>query len=133
MYQFKALPWQQLINASVITLVLASGIDYGLTLILPASSQAQIGAILGPPFGLLSSAAIDMVFGILGVVILERVMDAKRRIQVSTLWGLVLCLLIALALRASLPIPGLFLGPFHQITIVGLLLGVFGKGQQYRR
>ncbi|KAI9131026.1 hypothetical protein [Acaryochloris sp. CCMEE 5410] len=133
MYQFKVLPWQQLINASVITLVLASVIDYGLTLILPASSQVQIEAVLGPPWGLLSSAAIDMAIGILGVIILERVMEPRRRIQVSTLWGLVLCLLIALALRASLPIPGLFLGPFHQITIVGLLLGVFSKGQQYRR
>lgn len=132
MYQFKSLPWQQLFNASVITLVLASGIDYGLTLILPASSQVQIGSILGPPWRLLSSAAIDMAIGILGVIILERVIGSRRRIQVSTLWGLVLCLLIALVLRASLPIPGLFLGPLHQITIVGLLLGVFSKGQQYR-
>lgn len=132
MYQFKSLPWQQLLNASVITLVLASGIDYGLTLILPASSQVQIGSILGPPWRLLSSAAIDMAIGILGVIILERVIGPRRRIQVSTLWGLVLCLLIALVLRASLPIPGLFLGPLHQITIVGLLLGVFSKGQQYR-
>lgn len=133
MYQFKLLPWQQLINASVITLVLVTGLDYGLTLILPAASQVQIGSMFGPPWGLLFSAVIDMVVGILGVIILERLMGPRPLISVSTLWGLILCLLLVLVLKTLLPIPGILLGPFHRITIVGLLLGVFSKGQQYRR
>lgn len=133
MHQFKSLPWQVLINAALITLGLTTGLDYGLTLILPLASQAQILSMFGPPLGLLFSTAVDMVIGIVGVMVLEKLMSPRPSIYLSTLWALILCLLLALVLRSFIPIPGILLSQLHQISIVGILMGVFGKGQRYWR
>ena len=131
MHQFKSLPWRVLINASVITLVLIICLDYGLTLILPPASLQKILSLFGPPFGLVFSSAVDMVVGIVGVIVLEILMKQRYSIYLSTLWALILCLILALVLESFFPIPGVFLSELHQISIVGILLGVFGKGRRY--
>lgn len=120
-------------NTAVITLGLATGLDYGLTLLLPPASRIQIGSMFSSPLGLLYAAAVDAVIGILGVVVLEKLMGPRPSIYVSTLWALILCLLMALVVKSLIPIPGIFLSQLHQISIVGLLVGVFGKSQRYWR
>lgn len=133
MYQLKLLPWQALVNASVITLLIATGLDYGLTLLLPSAVQASILSMFGSPLRLIYSSAIDAVMGVLGVVVLEKLMGSRPSIYASTLWAFILCLLVALVLRSMIPIPGIFLSQLHQISIVGVLIGVFGRGQRYWR
>ncbi|WP_299408508.1 hypothetical protein [Acaryochloris sp. IP29b_bin.148] len=133
MHQFKYLPWPMLSQTALITLGLATGMDYGLTLILPPASQDQILSLFGPPFGLLFSSVVDMVLGIVGVLVLEKLMGPRSSIYLATLWGLILCLLLALILRSFIPIPGLLLSQSHQISIVGVLVGVFVKSQRYWR
>lgn len=133
MHQFKSLPWKTLINTAVITLGISTGLDYGLTLVLPSASQVQIGSLFSSPLGLLFSSIVDMAIGILGVVILEKLMGSRTSIRLPSLWGLILCLLLALVLKLFFPIPGIFLDQTHRISIVGILLGVFAKGQRYWR
>jgi len=132
-HSFKSLPWQALINSASLTLGLVTSLDYGLTLILPLASQFRLLSMFGPPFGLVVSSAVDMVIGILGVIVLEKLMAGRSSIYLSTLWALILCLLLALVLRSFIPIPGIFLSQLHQISIVGTLLGVFSKGRRYWR
>lgn len=130
---FKLLPWQTLIRTSVITLGLVMGVDYGLTRFLPSASQTAIEVMFASPLGGLYSAVVDGGIGILGVVVLEKLMKSRPVINVSTLWALILCLLLALVLRSWISLPGVFLSQLHQISLVGVLLGVFGKGQRYWR
>jgi len=130
---FKSLPWQTLVSVSVITLGLVMGVDYGLTHILPSASQTAIEAMFASPLGGLYSAVVDGGIGILGVVVLEQLMKSRPAIDASTLWALILCLLLGLVLKSWIPFSGVFLGHLHHISLAGILLGVFGKGQRYWR
>ncbi|WP_299491741.1 hypothetical protein [Acaryochloris sp. IP29b_bin.137] len=133
MHQLKSLPWQVLVNTSAITIGLVTGLDYGLSLLLPPASQIQVVSMFSSPLRLLYSAAVDAVIGILGVMVLEKLIGPRPSIYLSTLWALILCLLMALVVRSLMPIPGVFLSQLHQISIVGILVGVFGKSQRYWR
>lgn len=133
MHQLKFLPWQILINAALATLILVTCIDYGLTLILPLASQEQLIQMTASPLRLLYFTAIDTGIGVISVWVLERLKGRQFLINLSILWALILCLLLALQLKSFLPIPGIFLGRYYQFSLVGILLGVFGKGRRYYR
>ncbi|NEP28299.1 MAG: peptide chain release factor 1, partial [Moorea sp. SIO3I6] len=75
------------------------------------------------------AAAIGV--GVLGVYICER-WQSQVFLKTSSLWALVLCLMVGLLLKSQLPIPFGLVG-FSMNAVIGVILGVFWKGRPYWR
>lgn len=69
--------------------------------------------------------------GTLAVYLCERWLP-QVLLNTSSLWALVLCLLLGLVLKSLLPLPSLLLD-LSQFTLIGVILGVFWKGRPYWR
>lgn len=69
--------------------------------------------------------------GALAVYLCERWLP-QVLLNTSSLWALVLCLLLGLVLKSLLPLPSLLLD-LSQFTLVGVIVGVFWKGRPYWR
>lgn len=130
--QLTTLPWRSLVLVALLTLAIAGLLDLLLlwgNLQLPLIHQA-LGFFLVPPWGLLISAIVGLGLGALAVYVMERWFQQQILIYTSTLWALLLCLIMALALRSLLPVPGIFVG-LSQPQAIGMLVGVFWKGRPY--
>lgn len=112
-------------------LLLAVPIDVLLSLVvqLRDSATAQlVMTLLTSPLGLIITFAIPLGLGALAVLLLERL--DRSSISTGSLWGLVLCVLVARLLETAL-----FYGALQisELELVGIVLGVFWKGRLYWR
>ncbi|AFZ42767.1 hypothetical protein PCC7418_0538 [Halothece sp. PCC 7418] len=130
---FKSQPWKPLFLVALITIAIASAIDYLLIFLisnLPALQQS-ISIVLSPPLGILLPLAAAAGVGVLGVIVCDY-FQSQIFLNAGSLWALVLCLLIILGLTNLLPLPS-FLVSLSYPTFLGMMVGVFWKGRYYWR
>jgi hypothetical protein len=119
---------------SILTLAGVAVLDFGLALGFEHSIVFKqfLSECLRFPWSLLVMSGVGIGIGALAVILVETLCP-RLAIHSSTLWALVLCLLLGLWIKLLLYLPGLFVVSFSQSLLVGLVLGVFGKGRRYWR
>lgn len=96
-------------------------------------STAAITQLLITPTGyILIFVSGGLAVGSLSVAFLET-LERNRSVYISTLWALVLCLLISLWLGSQLPLAGLGLVQLTQGHGISAALGIFWRGKRYWR
>jgi hypothetical protein len=131
-WHFKQLPWQSLIQSALATVLSVMLLE----VLLPLIVRGVPG--VAPLFDLLFAGALGSVtllaiavgVGALAVVYFEYF--ERARITARSLWGLVLCLAIAFALRQLFPLAPWLL-QLDYAPLMGLIVGVFWKGRKYWR
>lgn len=128
----KLLPWRSLLKYAAITTAIATAFDFLLLLALVylVPLRKIFSIVLDPPLGIVIEIAIGLGIGALAVYLTERQRDLI--LNISKLWALIACLILWFWLKTFLPIPTLFLD-FSQLTLLGLIIGVFWKGLRYWR
>lgn len=129
----KFLPWRSLLQISALTTLIVLVVDLVLVWGFTQSSiiTNTITMLYAPPLGIFMPIATSVGIGALGVYLCERLLT-RVLLNASNLWALVLCLLLGLGLKSLLPLPSLLLN-LSQLTLVGVILGVFWKGRPYWR
>lgn len=119
---------------SILTLAGVSVLDFGLALGFEHSMvfKQLLSEWLRFPWSLLVGVGVGIGIGALAVILVETLLP-RLTLHASTLWALVLCLLLGLWIKLLLYLPGLFVVSFSQSLLVGLVLGVFWKGRRYWR
>jgi hypothetical protein len=127
------LPWLSLMVAAVLAIIWLFVLEFflwfgavRLTLV-----QDVLELLLTPPLELITAFAIAVGVGALGVYLLE-VVYPHLIINSGVLWALVLCLLVAIALKLLFPLPA-SLVTLNETQLLGIVLGVFIKGKPYWR
>ncbi len=131
--RFKSQPWKPLFLVSLITVAIASAIDYLLIFLISnvPGIQQSVSFLLSPPLGILLPLAVAAGVGVLGVAVCDR-FQSQIFLNAGSLWALVLCLVIILGLRGLLPLPS-FLVRLSYPGLLGMMVGVFWKGRNYWR
>jgi len=130
--RLKFLPWLPLFQVAA----LATGLTFVVEILLiegtqiPAVNQS-LAILLQPPLALFVLLGAAVGLGALATFILEHFFQ-KVAISTPVLWALILCVMVMLWARSLLQFPILFLAPDYT-TLMGILLGVFWKGQAYWR
>lgn len=96
--------------------------------------QQVLITLLSPPLGLIVTLAIGVGVGALGLYLLE-IVYANLRIDTGIMWALILCLIVAIALKVTVlaeALPLTLVG-LSQTQMIGVVLGVFWKGKRYWR
>lgn len=133
----KYLPWRSLAQAAGATLLLTKLLDVGIIWGAGSSPAVRhsVQLAFSAPWGLVTLLSISFGMGVLAVYLLETLFQPGP-IYSSTLWALVLCLIVAALLVELLSTllgwPGVLLN-LDQILLIGLVLGVFWKGRCYWR
>ena len=128
--RMKYLPWRSLAQAATGTLLFVVVLEFLLS-VGQANSPwlaGLLGNLLTPPLGIITTCVLGFGIGALAVAILERL--NRSAINAATLWGLILCLLIAFLLRRLFPIPAI-LFEVGSVPFTLVVLGVFWRGQSY--
>jgi hypothetical protein len=130
--RLKLLPWQSLFQAAVLTILLLElPIDGLLQLAIRYHDQSPIltnlvGILTLPIVSLVLSLGLPVALGAFAVYVLERI--DRFSMNTGSLWGLVLCVALVLALEQWL----LFGAPgFTMTELVLIAVGVFWKGRPY--
>ncbi len=131
--RFKNLPWSSLLQSVALTYLIAAIAEiiliWGVTHSRPI--QRMMAIPYAPPFGLLVLLAVGVGVGALSIYLIE-IRCSPVYLNTTCLWVLFLCLLIALFLYKSILTPIILLST-SQITIMGILIGLFWKGRPYWR
>ncbi len=127
----KSLPWLPLLQIAALTHVIIIAAE----IILLWAAQFPlvvkiIKMLFAPPLGLLMPFIIALGVGALAVYILEQWKTVY--INTATLWCLIACLFLGLVLKSLSPLPSLLLF-LEQISVFGMIVGVFWKGRPYWR
>ncbi len=131
MNALKQLPWRSLFLAAILAVVVVKALDFILSFLLRSSGSVSLFELLVTPTG-----AIFLFFGGglavggLGVLFLEQ-LKMVVRIYPAILWALVPCLGLSMWLATFLPLGGLGLSDVTQIHLMGMVVGVFGRGRPY--
>ncbi len=131
----KQLPWRSLFLAALLSVIIVKAFDFLIALGLVALSRdtSILKLLATPAGGLLLFGGGGLAIGALGVLCLERFGNV-RFISVNLLWALILCLLITLWLLSFLKVSGIgFAQQFSETHLIGIVIGVFWKGQKYWR
>jgi hypothetical protein len=128
--RLKQLPWLFLLQVAGLTTIAALAIEFVFVLSaqIPAIAQV-IRTLVSPAFGFITVFVVAMGVGALAVVILERL--NRIAINTASLWALVACLAIVLLLVQLLGLFPLNLVGLSYPQLIGIVLGVFLKGQPY--
>jgi hypothetical protein len=131
--RLKYLPWLPLAQVASLTVFLSIVFEILLRVGYVQSTlvQRSLNILLAPPLGLLLVLAISAGMGAIAVWMLE-VLYPRVIINSGVLWALIFCLLVCVALKTLFPVPT-FLISLDQVLLIGLLLGVFGRGRRYWR
>jgi len=130
--ELQRLPWQSLLVASGITLLLATLFDLLLlrgaqqTLIL----QQVLINLTGGFLGLFTSVAAMAIVGAIALLVYQ-MQDGPHPKDLGTLWGLVGCLVLMLIIKFYLPIPRLLVDA-GMAQFFGVIFGVFGMANRAR-
>lgn len=131
--RLKNLPWSSLLQSVALTYLIVA-ITEVLTLWVitqsPVFKQMML-LLLTPPLGMLILFAVGVGVGVLSIYLIE-IQPSKVFLNVPCLWALFIGLLIILFLYKSIFSPVIFLST-SQITIMGILIGLFWKGRPYWR
>lgn len=132
-HRLRWLPWRSLILVSVLTIALAAVLDFLLIQGLTQSAiiRSALVFLLSPPWSLLAIAATGVGIGALAVLLFER-LPKQVLIDTSTLWALILCLILGLGLKSLFPLARILTG-LNYTQVIGILVGVFWKGRRYWR
>lgn len=132
-HRLRWLPWRSLILVSVLTIALAAVLDFLLIQGLTQSAivRSALVFLLSPPWSLLAIAATGVGIGALAVLLFER-LPKQVLIDTSTLWALILCLILGLGLKSLFPLARILTG-LNYTQVIGILVGVFWKGRHYWR
>ncbi len=131
---FKSQPWKDLGLASALTITLSTLAEILLVVCNNSSKVCQdsLSLIFAPPLGGIFVIAAAVGVGALGVYLCEKwERVANLSLNISSLWALVVCLMVAITLK-SLLIPGGLLG-LNQVALMGIIVGVFWKGRPHWR
>lgn len=130
----KYLPWRSLTLAALLSVIVVKATDLWIERILGQLDNTSLlmKFLLTRTGFTLLFFGVGLAIGSLGVLFLEK-FEVRRAIDSSSLWALVLCILISLWLVVQLNIGGLSLGEVHYTQTIGIVVGVFWKGRYYRR
>lgn len=126
----KRLPWLVLLQVAILTALAGFLLEYLLLLaaVIPAV-QPVLVALLAPALRWLVAFGVALGLGALAVIILERF--PRVIINAGSLWGLIACVALVLLLGQAIRLFPLGLVRLDQTQLVGIVLGVFFKGQPY--
>lgn len=130
-HRFKQLPWRILLQVAVLTaiaVILLETALLALIWVIPAL-EAVLQLLFSPTLALFTLLAAAVGAGALSVVILERF----RRVVINagSLWALIACVALVFWLVDLLRLFPIGLVGVARSGLVGILLGVFFKGQPY--
>ncbi|MDB9511368.1 peptide chain release factor 1 [Kamptonema animale CS-326] len=131
--RLKNLPWQELLQIAALTnaivIVLELFLGWGFTQSPIVRNILKL--LYSSSLGVLIPVATAVGMGALAVYLFEQ-RQQQFLLNSSSLWALVVCLLLGLALKSLLPVPA-FLVDLSETTLIGIVLGVFWKGRPYWR
>jgi len=131
--RLKLLPWREMLQIAALVNCIVVGLE--LFLVWGWIQSEVFGKIFtllfGSPLGILIPFAIAVGMGALAVYFLEY-WQQQFLLNRTTLWVLVLCVLLGLVLKSFLPIPPL-LASLSEEAVIGVTVGVFWKGRPYWR
>ncbi|MDX2241812.1 MAG: hypothetical protein NW224_14090 [Leptolyngbyaceae cyanobacterium bins.302] len=128
--RLKQLPWLVLLQTALLTTIVLLVLEYLLFFSTQISVVRQVLQVLGSPaIEFITLFVVALGVGALAVLILERM----KRIAINTasLWGLVACLAIVLLIEQSLGLFPVGLVGIDYPQLIGIVLGIFLKGQPY--
>jgi hypothetical protein len=134
---WKFLPWRSLLQASAITVLIAKVVDgaLGWAVINSEAVANLLQTIFSNPLSQLLLILLYFGVGVLAVYLLETLFPPGP-IYASTLWALMLCLVMTFVVAGLifmfLPVPALLIS-LDQNLLIGLVVGVFWQGRHYWR
>ncbi len=134
---WKYLPWRSLFQASAATVLIAKAVDVaiGYGSMHSETLSQLLQTIFRNPLSLIFLVMLYFGVGVLAVYLLETAFRPGP-IYASTLWALVLCLLLTFFLVGIifmfLPLPEVLIS-LDQNLLIGLVVGIFWKGRHYWR
>lgn len=132
-WRLKTLPWIALLQNALLTVALATVLEFALFFILASISGAQDSVMVVPGGStglLLLSLAVAGGIGALAVLLMERLFH-RVILDAAVLWGLVGCLALVLFVK-SLLVPTFLVG-ISQPQLIGLVFGLFAQGRSHWR
>jgi hypothetical protein len=131
--RLKLLPWREMLQSSALVNSIVIGLelflDWGFT---PSwAIRNRVTILYGSSLEILIPFAAAVGMGALAVYLLEY-WQQQFLLNRTTLWVLVLCVLLGLVLKSFLPIPPL-LASLSEEALIGVTVGVFWKGRPYWR
>ncbi|MBE9142175.1 peptide chain release factor 1 [Planktothrix mougeotii] len=131
--RFKNLPWMALWQSVTLTYLIVAIAEvlmiWGITQSLALRKMIKI--LYAPPLDLLILFGVGVGVGALVIYLIE-ILPSQVFLNTTCLWVLFPCLLITLLIYKSIFPPVLLLST-SQITIMGILMGLFWKGRTYWR
>ncbi|MBD2459472.1 peptide chain release factor 1 [Oscillatoria sp. FACHB-1407] len=135
--RLKLLPWSDLMQVAGLTLLLTTLVDSVLKYLDATNPLLRdiFDLLLEPPLEIITLISVSAGVGALAFLMLERFFQ-RVIINTGTLWALVLCLIIAIAIKGLIEFVN---GPFgllltaDQASLIGLVLGVFLISWKYWR
>lgn len=131
--RFKNLPWMALWQSVTLTYLIVAIAEvlmiWGITQSLALRKMIKI--LYAQPLDLLILFGVGVGVGALAIYLIE-IRPPKIFLNTTCLWVLFLCLLVTLLIYKSIFPPVLLLST-SQITIMGILMGLFWKGRTYWR
>jgi hypothetical protein len=128
-WRLKTLPWLVLVQAALITVLIASLLDVLLAIALLQLPQPP--TFLNGVSGLLLIIVSAGGGGVLAVAVMETIF-ARVLLNQGVLWALLACLTGLLWLKQWIPIPAVLVG-LSYYQFVGMTVGLFSKGRRYWR
>ena len=131
--RLKLLPWREMLQISALVNCIVVGVELFLAWGFTQSQPIRNGVTLlyESSLGILIPFAAAVGMGALAVYFLEY-WQQQFLLNRTSLWVLVLCVLLGLVLKSFLPIPAL-LASLSQDALIGVTVGVFWKGRSYWR
>ncbi|HLO51566.1 MAG TPA: peptide chain release factor 1 [Kamptonema sp.] len=131
--RLKNLPWQELLQIAALTNLIVIGVELFLGWGFTQSPIVRniLKLLYSSSLGVLIPVVTAVGMGALAVYIFEQ-RQQQFLLNSSSLWTLVVCLLLGLFLKSLLPVPA-FLVDLSETTLIGIVLGVFWKGRPYWR
>lgn len=128
--RLKRLPWFVLFQVAIATAIAAIAVGWiiGFSTTIP-TLQPIFKLLLSPVLGMITLFAIAVGVGALAVFMFERLHPSL--ITTGSLWALVLCLAIVLLIAGFAGLLPLGLIGISYPQLVGMVVGVFWKGQPY--
>ncbi|MDY7014029.1 MAG: peptide chain release factor 1 [Cyanobacteriota bacterium] len=129
--RFKQQPWLPLFQIAGVTALAILAVEFLFFLGLRASEVFAriVETFFAGPSGIILFLSAAIGVGVLGVYFCERYAD-RVYLNTGSLWAFVLCLMVTIAIKSLIPVPQLLV-PFSYQTLIGIILGVFGKGRPY--
>ncbi len=129
--RFQGIPWRELFTVAIASnlALIALELLLGLSLMYSPPIRAFLQILFRSPLGVLLPVAATIALGALAVYIMEK-WNQQYLLNRANLWALVLCLSLILIVKVFIPVP-LVLVDLSQITLMGIIIGVFWKGRPY--